>query len=146
MKDTAPDVGMIPARLAAVVWPDLWPLIEPAWRRSRERVDLPAGFAARRLQLWAIYDGAVPVAAVVTRLNRHTDPNGTLDCRLWLVGGRGLAHWLSDFLDKVVPWARAEGCACLSGAGRKGWAACAPARRAATRCGGSISDAISKLK
>ena len=140
----APDVGMIPARLAAVVWPDLWPLIEPAWRRSRERVDLPAGFAARRLQLWAIYDGAVPVAAVVTRLNRHAGPDGALDCRIWLVGGQGLAHWLPAFLDKVVPWARAEGCACLSGAGRKGWTRIAQ-RLGCVRAGEEDGDTVWRL-
>ncbi|WIM14490.1 hypothetical protein [Enhydrobacter sp.] len=122
MDGTRPDVGMVPAPLVRLVWRDLWPLLEPAWRRSRDKDDLPAGLAARRLQLWAIYEGGMPVAAVVTRLNRHCRPDGMLDCRVWLVGGRGLARWLPDLLERLVAWARAEGCACLSGAGRKGWA------------------------
>lgn len=110
----------IPVAHLPLVWRDLWPLLEPAWRRSPERDDLPAGLRARRLQLWAIYDGPVPIAAVVTRLNRHLE-TGRLDCRIWLVGGRDLARWLPDFLAKLIPWARAEGCACLSGSGRPGW-------------------------
>lgn len=103
------------------MWRDIWPLIEPAYRHSREKEDLLTGLAARRLQLWAIYQGSVPIAAVVTRLNRHLGPRDHLDCRIWLVGGRDLARWLGDFLEKLIPWARAEGCACLSGSGRKGW-------------------------
>ena len=110
----------IPVAHLPLVWRDLWPLLEPAWRRSPERDDLPAGLRALRLQLWAIYDGPVPIAAVVTRLNRHLE-TGRLDCRIWLVGGRDLARWLPDFLAKLIPWARAEGCACLSGSGRPGW-------------------------
>ena len=111
----------IPVAHLTLVWRDLWPLIEPAYRRSPEKEDLLAGLRARPLQLWAIYEGRAPIAAIVTRLNRHHGPHGYLDCRIWLVGGRGLSHWLPDFLAKLIPWARAEGCACLSGAGRKGW-------------------------
>ena len=116
----APVATGIPVAHLPLVWRDLWPLIEPAYRRSHEKEDLPLGLAVRRLQLWAIYQGGVPIAAVVTRLNRHLG-SGDLDCRIWLVGGRDLTHWLGDFLAKLIPWARAEGCACLSGSGRKGW-------------------------
>lgn len=117
----APVATGIPIAHLDLVWHELWPLIEPAWRRSREKGDLLAGLRARRLQLWAVYEGRTPIAAVVTRLNRHPGPRHHLDCRIWLVGGRDLARWLPDFLAKLIPWARAEGCACLSGAGRKGW-------------------------
>lgn len=102
------------------VWPDLWPLLEPAYAWSPEKEDVLAGLMARDYQLWAIYDGGKPVAAIVTRIWRHRE-TGEGDCRLWLVGGRGVHAWLRDFIDKLTAWARAERCTRLTASGRRGW-------------------------
>jgi hypothetical protein len=111
----------IPPEHVAIVWPALWPLLQAAYDRwSDDRADLLGGLAKLDYQLWAVFDGARPVAAIVTRLWTHTD-TGARDCRLWLVGGRRMPEWLPDFISKLVPWARSEGCTRLTAAGRRGW-------------------------
>lgn len=107
------------------VWPRLWPLLEPAARRSPERIDILAGLFARDLQLWAVYEKLLPIAGIVTRLWRDTT-SGELHCQIHLVGGSRLLEWANDFLDKLTAWAKAEGCSWLEAAGRKGWTRIAP--------------------
>jgi hypothetical protein len=121
-----PDAGQIPVALLGMVWRDLWPLLEPAFALSPEKDDLLAGIYARRFQLWAVYDKTVPVGCIVTRLNRRAGTSDRLDCRVWLVGGKKLSRWAPSFLEKLIPWAKAEGAEVISGAGRRGWARVVP--------------------
>lgn len=104
-----------------IVWPDLWPLLKPAYEKSREKTDLLAGLVSRELQAWAIYEKNRPVAGIVTRLWR-VGTSGELHCRIWLVGGSRMSEWASDFIPKLSDWARAEGCSEINGSGRRGWA------------------------
>lgn len=110
-------------------WPQVWPLLKPAYDKSREKTDLLGGLLSRDLQLWLISDNLVPVAGIVTRLLREST-SGNLHCRLWLVGGCRLSEWAPDFIEKLIPWAKAEGCTEINGSGRKGW------RRIVARFGG----------
>jgi len=103
------------------VWPRLWPLLAPAYAKSREKTDLLAGIRAKDLQAWAIFDKDILVSGIVTRL-RAVGTSGHLDCRIWLVGGDRLNIWAPDLIAKLSAWAKAEGCTSLSGSGRKGWA------------------------
>jgi hypothetical protein len=124
----------IPTHHAHIAWPQIWPLIKPAYEKSREKTDLLAGIVSNNLQAWAVYEHTIPVAGIVSRLLR---PEGTssLNCRLWLVGGSRLSEWAPDFITKLIPWAKAEGCDRISGAGRKGWT------RIVTQFGGKrVSD------
>ena len=91
------------------VWADLWPLIWPAYEKSREKADLLGGIRSKDLQLWAVYEKNVPVAGIVSRLLRH-EGTSSLNCRLWLVGGSRLSEWAPDFMQKLIPWAKSEGC------------------------------------
>ena len=59
-------VGGISLRDLHLVWPDLWPLLEPAVKRSPDKPDVLARLIARDAQLWAVYEGDRPVAAIVT--------------------------------------------------------------------------------
>ena len=119
--------GGIPLRDLRRVWHELWPLLEPAVKRSpdysavtRAGADaewLLARLIARDAQLWAVYEGATPVAAIVTTIQVAAEKR----CLIWLVGGSRLGEWAADFLAKVEAWARSLGCVALWGAGRRGW-------------------------
>jgi hypothetical protein len=110
----------IPDNHIHLVWPTMWPLLKPAYEKSREKTDLLAGIMSRDLQAWAVYENNALVAGIVSRLLR---PEGTssLNCRVWLVGGSRLSEWAPDFITKLIPWAKAEGCDRISGGGRRGW-------------------------
>ena len=86
-------------------------------------------------QLWAIYDGATLVAAIVTQIQVGTEKS----CLIWLVGGSRLRDWAADFIAKVEDWARSLGCVALRGVGRPGWA------RIVKKFGGVSVDAVDGL-
>ncbi len=111
----------IPSTRIGDVWPALWPLIQPAAARSKEKGDILGGIRAKDLQAWAVWEYGIPRAGIVTRLRTETT-SGHRDCRIWLVGGVRLKAWLPDFLAILIPWAKSEGCTSLSGSGRLGWA------------------------
>ena len=48
----------IPLRDLHLVWPELWPLLEPAVRRTPDKPDVLARLIARDAQLWAVYEAA----------------------------------------------------------------------------------------
>jgi hypothetical protein len=102
-------------------WVDLWPLIKPAYDKSPFKPDLLAGLMAKDFQLWAVRANNTAVAGIVTRLLR-VGTSGELQCHLYLVGGSQLSHWAPDFISKLRVWAKAEGCAAITGNGRRGWA------------------------
>lgn len=118
----------VPDDMLYALWPQLWPLLKPAYERSKEKTDLLAGILSKELQLWAIFDKQNPVAGICTKLLRDRT-SGDLQLRVWLVGGSRLKDWLPDFLSKAMPWARAEGCSAITGSGRRGW------KRVAARLG-----------
>ena len=125
----------IPLRHLHLVWSDLWPLLEPAVKRSPDKPDLLARLIACDAQLWAVYDGATPVAAIVTQIQAGTEKS----CLIWLVGGSRLRDWAVDFIAKVEDWARSLGCVALRGVGRPGWA------RIVKKFGGVSVDAVDGL-
>jgi hypothetical protein len=133
----------IPLRHLHLVWSDLWPLLEPAVKRSPDKPDAcpePAEWVLARLlfndaQLWAIYDADVPVAAIVTQIQVGSEKR----CLIWLVGGSRLREWAGDFIAKLERWARSLGCMALRGVGRPGWA------RIVKKFGGVSVDAVDGL-
>lgn len=110
----------VPRDALYALWPKLWPLLAPAYARSKEQTDILAGVLSKELQLWAVFDKSIPIAGIVTRLRVAT--SGHRDLRIWLVGGERMSSWLPDFLSKASPWARSEGCTVITGSGRRGWA------------------------
>src|ERR1700722_4949901 len=114
----------IPLRHLRLVWSDLWPLLEPAVKRSPDKPDVLARLLFNDAQLWAIYDADVPVAAIVTQVQVGTEKR----CLIWLVGGSRLREWAGDFIAKLEDWARSLGGGggrrgCAGGGGRGGGAA-----------------------
>ena len=118
-------VGGIPLRYLHEVWGELWPLIELAAKRSPDfsagdcaGPDVLARLIAGDAQLWAIYEGDTPVAAIVTTIQLGEEKR----CLLWLIGGSRVKEWAADFLAICEAWARdTMGCVALWGAGRAGW-------------------------
>lgn len=108
----------IPLRHLHLVWPDLWPLLEPAVKRSPDKPDVLARLLFNDAQLWAVYDVNTPVAAIVTQIQTGREKR----CLIWLVGGSRLREWSADFIAKLEDWARSLGCVALRGVGRPGWA------------------------
>ncbi len=121
----------IPRHQLGSLWRDTWPLLERAATRTDGGTEEEV---ARRLlqgeaQLWAVFDGDVGapteapeerrwVAAVTTQITLI----GEKGCRLWLVGGSGMAEWAADLIAQVEPWARSLGCTHVWGTqSRAGW-------------------------
>jgi hypothetical protein len=125
----------IPLRHLHLVWSDLWPLLEPAVKRSPDKPDVLARLLFNDAQLWAIYDADVPVAAIVTQIQVGNEKS----CLIWLVGGSRLREWAADFIAKLEDWARSLGCVTLRGVGRPGWA------RIVKKFGGVSVDAVDDL-
>jgi hypothetical protein len=125
----------IPLRHLHLVWSDLWPLLEPAVKRSPDKPDVLARLLFNDAQLWAIYDADVPVAAIVTQIQVGNEKS----CLIWLVGGSRLREWAADFIAKLEDWARSLGCVTLRGVGRPGWA------RIVKKFGGVSVDAVDGL-
>lgn len=119
----------VPTPMLHHAWPDLWPLIEPAYVLvpDCQKQDLLAGFMARNLTLWAVYSNNRPIAGIVTRPLRVGTSSTETHCQIWLVGGARLFDWAADFLSKLKPWAAESGFASIIAAGiRPGWERLAP--------------------
>jgi hypothetical protein len=108
----------IPLRHLHLVWPDLWPLLEPATLLAPEKPDVLGRLLSQHAQLWAIVEDGSPVAAIVTEITLLPEKR----CRIWLVGGTRMRDWAGDFLMTIERWARAHGCSALWGTqSRAGW-------------------------
>jgi len=133
----------IPLSHLHLVWPDLWLLLEPAVKRSRDKPDVLARLLCHDAQLWAVYDGDRPVAAIVTQIQiggpSAAQRSGEKRCLIWLVGGSRLGEWAADFIAKLEDWARSLGCVALRGVGRSGWT------RIVKKFGGVSVDAVDGL-
>jgi hypothetical protein len=106
-----------------LVWPWFWPLILPAYRRSDEQPGPEAilqAIKSQELQAWTIWSKTQPVAGILTKLLREAT-SGELHCHLWLIAGSHLSLWADDFLSKLIPWAKAEGCCALTTSSQRGW-------------------------
>lgn len=110
-------VGGIPLRALHDVWANLWPLIEPAVKRSPDKPDVLARLIAGDAQLHAVYEDGKPVAAIVTMIQIGEERR----CLLWLIGGSRVKEWAADAVRVIGDWARGLGCVALWGAGRPGW-------------------------
>jgi hypothetical protein len=51
-----------------LVWPDLWPMLEPATLLAPEKPDVLGRLLSQHAQLWAIVEDGSPVAAIVTEI------------------------------------------------------------------------------
>lgn len=101
------------------VWPDVWPLLEPAVQRSSDKPDVLSELRGHHAQLWAVIEDGRACGAVVTKVH---DVDGEKRCLFWLVGGVRAGEWAQKLVDVVRNWAWTLDCAALWGVGRRGWA------------------------
>ena len=102
-------IGILPNPTAALAWPDIAALLQPA-------ADLADGIIALAgRQLWTAYDGRL-LAAATTRT--------TLDgwAEVELVGGSEVRRWLKPLDATIAAWAADEGMTAIRAYGRAGWA------------------------
>jgi hypothetical protein len=111
--------GGVPLSCLHLVWHEFAPLLEPAVRRTPDKPDVLARLIARDAQLWAVYDEATPIAAIVTTIMLNASMK---KCRLWLVGGCRVRDWAGELLPQIERWARGLGCTAMCASGREGWA------------------------
>ena len=74
-----------------------------------------------KARLWVAWDAEekTVIGTVVTLIQSY--PNGLREFQVWLVGGRDLKRWMKPGMLILEDYARAEGCAELTGGLRKGW-------------------------
>lgn len=120
-----------PVRLehVAVVWPEVEPLFERAILRSDSwdsLADLRANVDRGDTVLWLICAGNSLVAAFITGV--VGSPRGRL-LQAIILGGARMSEWFTQFEQKLRDIAKAENCAAVFFAGRRGW------KRIFERCG-----------
>lgn len=71
--------------------------------------------------MWVAWDDEqkIVIGAVVTLVQDY--PNGLREFQVWLVGGHSLKRWMKPGMEMLEDFARAQGCAELTGGLRKGW-------------------------
>lgn len=105
------------------IWPQLWQMLQPAYEGSDEQPGewaVCSGIKNHNLQAWAVFDRNELVAGILTKLLREAT-SGELQCHLWLISGSHLSLWADDFLAKLIPWAKAEGCCAITTSSKRGW-------------------------
>jgi len=108
-----------PARVAEI-WPHVAPLVAAALARGGDG-DLAAvecALARGRALLWLAWDGKKILAAAVTEVARL---HGETLCTILACGGKGFDRF-GALIAGLERYARAEGCARMRIAGRRGWA------------------------
>jgi hypothetical protein len=110
----------IPCDDVAAVWPQAWPLLEPAvalWRGRYDETSLRQRVADMSMQLWVATEDGEPVAAALTEINVYP---GAKECNIAVIGGDGREHW-QEWIEAIKAWAISLGCKFVTGRGRRGW-------------------------
>lgn len=108
--------------------PLVWPLARPHLMRALDREgsgrylpeDILRALLDAKARLWVAWNARENTidAAVVTET---IDFPRKRELRIWLVGGRNMRGWVKAAEKMLEAFARAEGCAFLTGAMRRGW-------------------------
>lgn len=107
------------------IWPSVRPFIAMALAREGSARYAPADvlelLLGNKARLWISWnpDARAIEAAAVTDI--IVFPRGLKELRIWLVGGRNMRAWVAEMRDMIEAYARANGCAFLSGSMRRGW-------------------------
>jgi len=115
----------------AAVWPEVEPLLARAIKRADSwdtLADLRDNVDKGNTILWLICTGNSLVAAFITGV--VGTPRGRL-LQAVILGGARMSEWFEQFESKLRDIARAENCAAVFFAGRRGW------KRVFERCGWS---------
>lgn len=114
----------VPREHLAALWPQVLPHVAAALERDAFGRFLPhdvlAALAKGHAKLWISWDeeARVAEAAMVTEILAFPRCR---ECHVMLIGGRNMDRWLEPFFATLEAYARAQGCAQVSGMGRRGW-------------------------
>jgi len=107
-----------------MLWPQVKPFVERVLALDRigryEPVDILCSLLAGTTQLWISWnpDEKVVEAATITEIINYPRAK---ELRIWLVSGRNMRAWVFEMRDLLEEFARAHGCAAMTGAMREGW-------------------------
>jgi hypothetical protein len=103
----------------------LWPKIEPHIQRALdvypglyEPIDILLYALSGTMVIWVAVTEKDIEAAMVTRIIDH--PRKRV-CDVPYIAGANMAGWANQFMEKSEAYARAMGCAAMSGSSRRGW-------------------------
>ena len=101
------------------LWPQIEPILKPvlAIEGHYEHTDVLTAHLSGAMKVWVSYaDGveAVMVTQVLTYPRKRV-------CHVPWIAGRNLKAWAREFRDKSETYAKAMGCARMTGAYRRGW-------------------------
>lgn len=116
----------VPVEHIVAVWPHVRGYIASVLERDGsgrfETSDILAALLRGEAKLWVAWDAdrKTAAAAVITEIIVYPRLS---ECRVWIVGGRpgSLKSWVYATRDMIEDYARAQGCAFISGAMRRGW-------------------------
>ena len=106
------------------IWPRARGLLVKALDRGGGGRYAPADILALLLagaaRLWVSYDPDKKCieAAILTQTIQHPQLK---ELHIWLVGGSNMKAWAEEARDMIEAFARADGCAIISGGLRRGW-------------------------
>lgn len=97
--------------LFLAVWEKCRPWLAAALLPTHEIGDVLEAIQEGRAQFWPDADAAVVTELVAYPRRKH--------CRCWLAGGS--YEGIRRIEERVIPWAKAEGCEVIEIIGRLGW-------------------------
>jgi hypothetical protein len=112
---------LIPHDHVLDIWPEVAEMLDKAARTTDGRFDklsILDELIDNTIELWVVFDGKVPVAALTTRVSPYVKYKAlSID---W-VGGSRMRDWLDNAMDTLKQYAKDQGCRKLEGRGRSGW-------------------------
>lgn len=119
-------ISDVPVEHVAALWPHVREYIASVLKRDGsgrfETSDILAALLRGEAKLWVAWnnDRQTADAAIITEIIQYPRLS---ECRIWIVGGRPgtFKSWVFAARDMIEAYARAHGCAFVSGAMRKGW-------------------------
>jgi hypothetical protein len=94
--------------------------LEREGSRRFEPIDILELILAEKAKLWVIWDDEekTAIGAAVTEIVHYPRLN---ELRVWLVAGRKMSEWGRRGAQMMEEFARANGCAYVTGGFRRGW-------------------------
>jgi hypothetical protein len=114
----------VPREHLAALWPHVLPHVVRVLEREGSGRFLPEDILAllfdAKARLWVSWnpDERAIEAAVITET---VDYPRARALRIWLVAGRNMRAWVREAEAMIEAFARAQGCAFIEGAMRRGW-------------------------
>lgn len=129
------DIAQIPVAALDDFWPHVWPSLQHGLAvAGKERHEIAADILADRARVWIATAGE-PVRVKAAWLTEVTN-DGQRRLVVFGLGGADPKDWIADLEQEMLAFARAEKCATVRFAGRRGWVRLLPDCRQIGQFGG----------